>query len=114
MPVRKAYAAAIREAVSAIPAGRVCSYGRVAEVAGLPGRARLVGKVLGELKEGEKLPWHRVLRADGRLAFGPGSRGFERQMTRLAAEGVEAPKGRVDLDRYGWQVTLDEQLWGPE
>ncbi len=114
MPVRKAHAAAIRQAVASIPPGRVCSYGRVAEVAGLPGRARLVGKLLGELTEAEELPWHRVLRANGSLAFPPGSRGFERQVSRLADEGIMAADGRVDLAQFGWQTSLDEQLWGPD
>lgn len=114
MPVGKAHSAAIRLAVAAIPRGRVCSYGRVAEVAGLPGRARLVGTCLGELTELDDLPWHRVLRANGSLAFPQGSRGYERQSSRLAEEGVVLGNGRVDLARFGWQTSLDEQLWGPD
>ncbi|NNF51950.1 MAG: cysteine methyltransferase [Gammaproteobacteria bacterium] len=102
------------KAVAEIPKGRVCPYGRVAEVAGLPGRARLVGRLLGELTGRDELPWHRVLRADGSLAFPAGSRGFERQVAKLAEEGVNAATGRVDLVRFGWQTSLDEQLWGPD
>ncbi len=37
---------AILRAVQAIPAGHVQTYGQVAEAAGLPRRARLVGAVL--------------------------------------------------------------------
>jgi O6-methylguanine-DNA--protein-cysteine methyltransferase len=36
----------ILAAVRRIPRGKVCTYGNVAEVAGLPQRARLVGMVL--------------------------------------------------------------------
>lgn len=114
MSVRKAYAAAIKKAVASIPCGSVCSYGRVAEVAGLPGRARLVGKVLGEVTGEDALPWHRVLRANGSLAFAAGSSGFERQTARLTEEGVIVAGGRVDLARFGWQTSLDQQLWGPD
>lgn len=114
MPVRKANADAIKRAVAAIPAGHVCSYGRVAEMAGLPGRARLVGTVLAEHSGADALPWHRVLRADGRLAFAAGSRNFELQRKRLKAEGVATSKGRVNLARFGWQTSLDAQLWGPD
>ncbi len=113
MTVRAEHTAAIREAVASIPRGKVCSYGRVAEVAGLPRRARLVGRVLGEMSAAEELPWHRVIRANGTLAFEPGSRGYEKQSSRLIAEGVAVEEGRVDLARFGWQLSLDEQLWGP-
>ena len=33
--------------VQLIPIGKVTSYGQIADLAGLPGRARLVGKCLG-------------------------------------------------------------------
>ncbi len=101
----------IRRIIAAIPRGRVTSYGEIATRAGLPRRARLVGRVLGEAGEAAKLPWHRVLRADGRFAFAPGSRGFREQRARLLDEGVIVRGGRVDLVRFGWQRDLDEELW---
>jgi len=104
--------AAIRRVIAAIPAGCVCSYGEVAARAGLPGRARLVGRVLGEAGAGT-LPWQRVLRSDGRIAFPPGSREFREQVRRLAAEGVLVRGGRVELARHGWDRALDDLLWGP-
>ena len=58
---------AIMEAVAQIPPGCVLSYGKVAELAGLPGRARLVGNVLKTLPPGSKLPWHRVVNAAGEI-----------------------------------------------
>lgn len=99
--------------IGSIPPGRVASYGEIAQRAGLPGRARLVGRVLGDTPPGVELPWHRVLRADGRLAFPPGSRAFGEQVRRLAAEGVLVIHGRVDLARHGWERDLDGLLWGP-
>lgn len=60
-----------------------------------------------------ELPWHRVLRADGRIAFAPGSPAFREQVRRLAAEGVLSRNGRVDLGRHGWERNLDDFLWGP-
>ena len=38
----------IWQTVLQIPAGKVASYGQIADLAGLPGRARLVGKALGK------------------------------------------------------------------
>lgn len=104
--------AAILRAIASIPPGRVASYGEIAARAGLPRRARLVGRVLGETPAGV-VPWHRVLRSDGRIAFPPGSRGFREQVRRLAAEGVLVRNGRVDLAAHGWERNLDDLLWGP-
>lgn len=103
--------AAIVRTIAAIPRGCVASYGEIAQRAGLPRRARLVGRVLRESDPRLKLPWYRVLRADGRIAFALGSKGFREQRERLAVEGVIVVKGRVDLARFGWQRDLDAQLW---
>ena len=88
--------------VDAIPAGRVASYGLVASEAGLPGRARLVGRLLGELPAGSDVPWFRVVNAAGRISVkGPSAR---RQRQLLRAEGVEvSANGRIDLCRFGWE-----------
>jgi methylated-DNA-protein-cysteine methyltransferase related protein len=112
-PVAKPDHVAIQRAIAAIPAGRVASYGEIAMRAGFPGRARLVGKLLGDSDSALKLPWHRVLRSSGQTAFAPGSRGFREQSQRLRTEGVVIVNGRVDLQRFGWERNLDVELWGP-
>lgn len=96
-------------AIRAIPRGQVAGYGEVARRAGLPGRARLVARLLSENTD-PKLPWHRVLRADGRIAFPPGSDGFVEQCARLQREGVTVNAGRVRGSRT--VATLDAQMWG--
>jgi methylated-DNA-protein-cysteine methyltransferase-like protein len=90
-------------AVARIPAGRVASYGQVAFVAGLPGRARLVGRLLGEAPPG--LPWYRVINAAGAIALPKFSEAHREQKRRLRAEGVVFERDRVSLRRYGWQVS---------
>ena len=100
-------------AVRRIPRGKVCTYGNVAEVAGLPRRARLVGTVLRQTS-GRGLPWYRVINAGGRISFPTGSDAYQRQRHKLEAEGVVFVGGRVDLRRYGWPARdeqLDELLW---
>ena len=104
--------ARIARTIRAIPEGSVSSYGEIATRAGLPGRARLVGHVLG-VREGEALPWHRVLRSDGRIAFPPGSASFRKQVRLLAAEGVLVVNRKVDLAAHGWERNLDHALWAP-
>lgn len=104
--------ARIYAAIAAIPPGRVASYGAIAARAGVPGRARLVGRLLGEVPDGMELPWFRVLRASGQIAMPAGSRGFREQARRLRAEGVEVRNGRVPLARFGLDADLDHALWG--
>lgn len=107
--------AAILDTVRKIPAGRVSSYGEVAARAGLKGRARMVGRVLGMAPQDHPVPWYRVLKADGRIAFPLGSDAYKEQVRRLRKEGVTVSKtGRVDLAAHGWsrEQSLDELLWG--
>ena len=90
--------------VDAIPPGSVATYGQVAREAGLEGRARLVGRILGQLPPGSELPWHRVVRSSGGLAPRADGRPSREQVRRLRAEGVTVQRGaRVDLQAYGWQ-----------
>jgi len=105
--------AAILRVIRSIPQGCVASYGEIAERAGLPRRARLVGRVLSETPASPDLPWYRVLRANGRIAFPAGSRGFRQQVRQLAAEGVLVVGGRVDVALHGWDRNLDAVLWAP-
>jgi methylated-DNA-protein-cysteine methyltransferase-like protein len=95
----------IYRVVRRIPQGRVASYGEVAELAGLPGRARQVGYALHALREGDPLPWHRVLNARGEVSprAEPGMEGLQREM--LEAEGIEFDeRGRLDFRRCGWRT----------
>lgn len=85
-------------------------YGEVAARAGLPGRARLVARLLGG-NDDPDLPWHRVLRSDGRIAMPEGSRGWREQSQRLRAEGVVVENGRVKRSKPA--RTMDEAIWGP-
>jgi methylated-DNA-protein-cysteine methyltransferase-like protein len=96
--------------VRAIPEGRVASYGQVADLAGLPGRARLVGRALGEVPDELTVPWYRVLRSDGRIAFPAGSSQAERQKQRLQEEEVVVLNNRVRLSEFGWRPDLAELL----
>ena len=49
----------------------------------------------------------------GRIAIPKGSRGFERQYELLEKEGIEVHDGQLDMDRYRWEPSLDELVWGP-
>jgi alkylated DNA nucleotide flippase Atl1/3-methyladenine DNA glycosylase AlkD len=95
--------ARIYAAVRRIPQGRVATYGQVAALAGMAGRARQVGYALHALPEASPLPWHRVINARGEVSprAEPGIAGYQRFL--LEEEEVDFDlAGRVDLERFGW------------
>jgi len=81
--------------VESIPAGKVMSYGDIAEFVGSRA-ARNVGRVLAA--DGGTVPWHRVLRADGSCA----EHLRAEQLARLAAEGVPIRGQRVQMSAARW------------
>lgn len=101
MSVHATYHAVVRR----IPRGRVATYGQVAALAGLPGRARQVGYALAALPDGSDVPWHRVVNARGEVSRRSGSAAYEQiQRVLLEAEGVTFDAtGRIDLERFGWR-----------
>ena len=110
---RQARLERIYETIRDIPRGCVASYGQIAEIANLPRGARQVGWALRHLPREEKVPWHRVISASGKIAFEAGSAGFEKQRKLLESENVAVTAGRGDMRRYRWEPQLDELLWKP-
>ncbi|SJZ49896.1 O6-methylguanine-DNA methyltransferase [Vibrio cincinnatiensis] len=85
-----------------IPFGQVATYGQIAKMAGYPGYARHVGKVLGKLPEATRLPWFRVINSRGEISLSGQDK--ERQRTQLMAENIAvSEKGKVRLKQYQWQ-----------
>lgn len=82
----------IEQAIRAIPRGKVSTYGGVAKMAGYPGAARMVARVL---RRGFGLPWQRVLGAGGAIKL-TGDSAIEQRL-RLEAEGVRFRGRKVDL-----------------
>lgn len=101
----------IWETVLSIPTGKVASYSQVADLAGLPRRARLVSKALKSAPQEMQLPWHRVIRANGTIAFAIGSASQRTQIDRLQEEGVIVVKNRICMKQFQWQPDLAEMLW---
>ena len=94
----------IWQVVASIPPGSVASYGQVADMAGLGRQARFVGRALGKLPSGHSIPWYRVIRSSGQIAFPQGSEAYETQVFRLREEGVEVLNGRVSMKRFQWRL----------
>ena len=90
--------------LAAIPSGVVVTYGQVAELAGLPRAARLVGRTIGHLPADSTLPWHRVINAAGKISLPLDSDSGKRQIARLQEEGLVVKGGRISLSKYRWRA----------
>ncbi len=95
--------ARIYAVVRRIPRGRVATYGQVAALAGLKGRARQVGYALYALKSSTAVPWQRVINAQGAISLRPMTGGLSQRLL-LEKEGVRFDtRERVSLRKYGWR-----------
>lgn len=99
-----AAAEAICAVVRRIPRGWVATYGQVATMAGMPRRARLVGRVLQHLDTTTNVPWHRVVNAKGEVSFSLSRDGGDILQRRLLEkEGIKFDgRNRLDLERNRW------------
>ena len=97
-------AAAICAVIRRIPEGWVATYGQVAAMAGLPRRARLVGRVLQHLDPASDIPWHRVVNAKGGVSYSASRNGGDALQQRLLEkEGVEFDdRNHFNLERFRW------------
>jgi methylated-DNA-protein-cysteine methyltransferase-like protein len=96
---------AICAVIRRIPKGWVATYGQVATMAGMPRRARLVGRVLQRLDPGTKIPWHRVVNAKGEVSYSLSRNGGDVLQRRLLEkEGIKFDaSNRLDLERCRWR-----------
>ncbi len=96
---------AIFAVIRRIPRGWVATYGQVATMAGMPRRARLVGRVLQHLDSKTNVPWHRVVNAKGEVSFSLSRNGGDILQRRLLEkEGIKFDaQNRMDLERNRWR-----------
>ena len=93
----------IWQVVAAIPRGRVATYGQIAQLAGMPSHARLVGRTLSNLPSGSRLPWHRVVNASLEISRRGDDRAMHEQRRRLEREGVSFVGARV-ARAHRWEI----------
>jgi methylated-DNA-protein-cysteine methyltransferase related protein len=96
----------IKDVIRAIPRGRVATYGQVAELAGLPGGARVAAAALKTSTRADALPWQRVIGKAGpkrgRIAIhDPVGAAMQRALLERERVAV-GDRGIVALDVYGW------------
>ena len=85
-----------------IPAGKVTTYGRIAEYLGNKHYAQTVGNILHDNPDPTQYPCHRVVNSKGKVAQHYAFGGADAQRLRLEKEGIvfEA-NGTVNLKKYG-------------
>ena len=95
------------DVIRLVPSGKVVSYGQVADLAGLPGRARMVGKALRKYANHEHIAWHRVVKGNGQLALLKHTElsidAPALQASLLREEGVSVMNNRVKMPDVQWQ-----------
>ena len=92
----------IRETIRQIPRGKVSTYGEVAKFSGFIGRARMVGFALRSSPPRSKLPWHRVVNAQGKISFRR-TRHYAIQKNLLVKEGVTFKGEKIDMAKHRWR-----------
>lgn len=101
----------IWQVVQLIPKGKVSSYGVIADLAGLPRRARFVSTAMRKASTDIELPWHRVLNSQGKLSIPKYNPLYETQWQLLEREGILVKKGRVNLTEFAWKPDLSELMF---
>lgn len=107
-PNQEAYYAQVWELVRQIPVGKVVTYGQIAKMLPPPQGVeieayaafgpRWVGGAMANCPD--DVPWQRVINSKGEISQRPGA---QRQKELLLEEGVVfSEKGRIDLKKYGW------------
>lgn len=94
---------AVYRVLANIPAGKLASYGQVADLAGLPKQARRVGRILSQLPRDTRLPWYRVVNANGKISFPVNTEGYRRQLAHLVDEGSALPNGQLHWPECHWR-----------
>lgn len=111
MPASPFYArikAQVLQLTAAVPAGRVCTFQSIGEY--LDVVPRQVAYLLSQLdaEEQQRVPWYRVVAADGTLGTPKQNRDGTTQAELLRAEGVSVRGNRVEPDFAARCITAEQ------
>lgn len=101
----------IYKTVRQIPPGKVATYGQIADLAGIYGKARLVGYAMFQVDTAsDDIPWHRVINAKGEISYSNLREGADHlQKDLLEQEGIEFNSaGKINLKQFQWQPEFDQ------
>lgn len=90
--------------IQSIPKGKVATYKQIAELAGKPQGSRGVAWILHSCSTTYKLPWHRVINAQGKISFEKTSHNYRQQKKLLENEGVVFGDGaQLNMTKFQWK-----------
>ena len=89
----------IYRVVSEIPKGKVMTYKKVAQKAGII-NPRYIGFAIHQNTDISKVPCHRVIKSDGKLATGYAHGGMKKQKEMLEKEGIKFYKNKIDFKKF--------------
>jgi len=93
----------VYQVVSWIPRGEVLTYSAVAKLSGVE-NPRFVGNILHKNPDPKKIPCHRVVNSQGKVAKNFAFGRARGQIKKLLNEGVEVQDGKVDLNKFIWTL----------
>lgn len=100
--------------VRKIPRGKVLTYGQVAELAGLYGKARLAGYALFRVELESDIPWQRVVNIKGEISYSEARGGGDYlQKTLLEQEGIEFKQENSPTDKLCQRIDMKKHRWQP-
>ncbi|MEM6754634.1 MAG: MGMT family protein [Cyanobacteria bacterium P01_C01_bin.38] len=103
----------IYKTVRKIPVGKVATYGQIADLAGIYGKARLVGYAMFQVDTAsDDIPWHRVINAKGEISYSNQREGGDYlQKDLLEQEGIKFNSaGKIDLRQFQWQPEFNDSV----
>lgn len=115
-PNSQAYYEQVWNIVRQIPAGKVAAYGQIAKMIPSPNGVELetyaafaprwVGGAMAACPD--DVPWQRVINSQGKISERAGA---EKQRQLLEEEGIVFDaKDRIDLKKYGWSGTNEDDI----
>jgi len=93
----------IHQTISLIPAGKVATYGQIAEIVG-ECTARMVGYAASAVPHDSDIPWQRVINYKGGISRRSSGSGGLLQQKLLEAEGIAFNQnGKTNLEHFRWK-----------
>lgn len=98
----------VYKVVREIPAGRVTSYGAIANYLGMPSSARVVGWAMNNAHGDISIPAHRVVNRNGLLTGKHHFEGSNLMAQLLMSEGITVQKSAiVDFSDFFWDPNIE-------
>ena len=105
----------VMQNIKSVPTGRVATYKQIAELSGKPQASRGVSWILHSCATAYKLPWHRIINAQGKISFERNTHNYRKQKRLLEAEGVIFDQsGQLNLKKFQWKKKPAAHKTGPQ